>query len=122
MANKKISILNELTLITGDEKIPVSTELVPNDNAALTPNSLMQYIVDTLGLDGVIIHCGDYNATLQLFPNSGGTGSAGSVRRNNEFDIITGSLDPAVLPVGCTIRAKIHNPSITDPADWRIFY
>lgn len=122
MADKKISQLDDIVLILGDEKIPVSTELIPNDNAAVTPNSLMQFIVDQLGLDGVIIHCGDYNATLQLFPNSGGTGSGGSVRKHNEFDIITGSLDANILPVGSTIRAKKHNPSISDPADWRIFY
>ncbi len=122
MSGRKISILDIAAAITGDEKIPVSIGTGPDDNIALTPALLMEYISDALGLENAIIHCGDYNATLQLFPNLGGTGSGGTVKKNNEFDIIIGSLDPFTVPVGCTIRAKKNLPSISDPADWRIFY
>lgn len=68
----------------------------------------------------VVVHCGDYNATSQQFPNSGGTGTSGALEVGNEFDIVTGSVDPVTVPVGSTIRYKGGDSTL--PASWRIYY
>jgi hypothetical protein len=67
-----------------------------------------------------VIHCGDYDASTVQFPAAGGTGTSGALEIGNEFDIITGSVDPALIPVGCTIRYK--GGSSSDPASWRVYY
>lgn len=68
----------------------------------------------------IIVHCGDYDASIQQFPSGGGTGISGAIEQGNEFDIINGSVDPSLLPIGSTIRAKINAPGQI-VSNWRIY-
>jgi hypothetical protein len=71
---------------------------------------------------GTVIDCGAYNASGNVFPSSGGTGTAGAIQRGNTFDIsVAGVLGGEAVPVGATIRAKINAPGNV-LANWRIYY
>lgn len=68
----------------------------------------------------VVIHCGDYNASSIQFPSAGGSGTSGALEIGNEFDIITGSVNPELVPVGSTIRYK--GGDTTNINSWRIYF
>lgn len=71
---------------------------------------------------GTVVLCGNYDASTNTFPTSGGTGTAGAIKKGNEFDIsVAGTLGGEAVPIGATIRAKIDTPGNT-LANWRIFY
>jgi len=69
----------------------------------------------------VVVHCGNYDASGVQYPSSGGTGDAGAIQQGNEWDIVTGSVNPDLVPPGCTIRAKVDNPGQT-AGNWRVYY
>lgn len=62
-----------------------------------------------------VVDCGDYNASTVQFPTGGGTGPSGALVVGNEFTIITGSVNPELVPVGATIRYR-------GVGIWRVYY
>jgi hypothetical protein len=64
----------------------------------------------------VVIDCGDYDASSDAWPTTGGTGTDGAVVRGNQFDIsVAGTLDGTYVAEGTTIRYK-------GAGVWRIIY
>lgn len=67
-------------------------------------------------------NCGFYDASVNVFPASGGTGPGGSIQKDNTFDIsVSGTLGGQLVPAGATIRAVIDSPGQT-LANWRIYF
>lgn len=71
--------------------------------------------------DGVIINIGDWDASADTFPNSGGTGPSGAIKKGNEVNIIVaGAPGGYPIEIGAIMRAKIDNPGQV-LTNWRIF-
>lgn len=71
---------------------------------------------------GVWIDCGPYDASTNLYPATGGTGTSGAIKRGNTFEItVAGTLGAEDVPVGTTIRALVDTPGNTR-ANWRHHY
>lgn len=71
---------------------------------------------------GTVRLMGNYDASVDQFPNSGGSGLGGAIEKGNEWDIsVAGTLGGEEVPAGATIRAKVDNPGDV-LADWRIYY
>lgn len=65
---------------------------------------------------------GDYDASTNLFPETGGSGTDGAVRKGDCFDIsVGGNLGGEDVGVGATIRAKVNDPGQT-LSNWRIYF
>ena len=83
---------------------------------------LTAQVVDITLLIGNVVLVGDWDASVDLFPTTGGTGLAGAIQKGNEFDITVGGILGGVdVGSGATIRAKVDSPGQT-LANWRIYY
>lgn len=71
--------------------------------------------------DGIVINIGDWDASANTFPISGGTGIGGAIKKGNEVDVIVAGA-PGGYPVnpGAILRAKVDSPGQI-LANWRIF-
>lgn len=79
-------------------------------------------VVDISLLIGNVVLVGEWDASVDLFPTTGGTGFAGAIQKGNEFDITVGGILGGVdVGSGATIRAKVDSPGQT-LANWRIYY
>ena len=93
---------------------------VPTEGASWTEVS-PTVIAPTLPAN-MVVDCGNHNASSNLFPTAGGTGTAGAIKRGNQFDItVAGTLGGVDVEPGVTIRAKIDDPGQT-LSNWRIYY
>ena len=85
-------------------------------------------ITVTTGTDPYAVRdMGAWDASGDLFPETGGSGAGGTVKAFNEFDIsVSGNLkdqdeNTILVPAGSTIRALVDNPGQTG-ANWRIYF
>lgn len=71
----------------------------------------------------LLVHwIGNWDASLNTFPNSGGTGPGTAVARGDFWDISVGGAPGGLdLPAGATIIAKVANPGQV-LANWKITY
>lgn len=70
----------------------------------------------------MVIDCGNHDASTNLFPTTGGTGTAGAIKRGNQFDItVAGTLGGVDVEPGATVRAKVDTPGQT-LGNWVINY
>lgn len=98
------------------ESLIDNNQVVPNEGASWTEVS------PTANTNNVVRHMGNYDASSNLFPATGGSGAGGAIQKGNEFDItVAGTLGTDDVPAGATIRAKVDAPGQT-PANWRIYY
>ncbi len=72
---------------------------------------------------GIWIGCGNWDASTNAFPLTGGTGNLGAILKNNTFDSINSSTvllgpDGGII-TSVTIRAKIDNPTLL--AHWEFY-
>jgi hypothetical protein len=131
-----VRILNEL--LSGSKKI---TDLT-SATTPLTGTELIEVVQDgfnrkvpaanlsggSFSLTGVVRHRGDFSLAGNVFPSTGGTGSAGAVEANNRWYVTVASttlLDTQTpgqpIPAGMYIEAKIDTASTTDANDWWIY-
>lgn len=69
-----------------------------------------------------IIDCGVFDASVNLFPTTGGTGAGGSILRGNQFQVsVEGVINSIAIPEGATLQALVNNPGQTT-SNWRIFF
>ena len=72
-------------------------------------------------------YMGEYDASSNLFPTTGGSGAGGAIKKGNEFNIsVAGTLKDSaeasiLVPAGSTIRALVDSPGQTG-ANWRIYF
>lgn len=81
-------------------------------------------IGDSSSVSGAWIDCGTVDLSSNDFPEDGGTGPSGAIRKNNTFDVAVGGPSPGggdPIPDGATIRALVDDPG-QDPANWRTYY
>lgn len=65
---------------------------------------------------------GNYDASTNLFPTTGGYLSGGGIMRGDVFDItVDGTLGGTFVGAGSTIRALVDNPGQT-LANWKITF
>lgn len=95
-------------------------ESLVDDNAA-TPTEGANW-TEVSAETRAYVDCGDYDASGNAFPTTGGTGTSGAIKRGNTFDIsVAGTLGGEEVPPGATIRAKVDTPGQT-LSNWRISY
>lgn len=108
--DKKITELDVAGTLTGAEAVPMAQSA---DTVHITLDVLMSFIRPFRG---------DYNASSNMFPVTGGSGPAGAIRKGDEFDIsVAGTLGSEFCPAGTTIRARQDTPGQT-LTNWRIFF
>lgn len=106
---KSLLSLNNVTN-TADADKPVSTAQAAADTDTL--NAAKAY-ADTLVV-GLIDDRGNYDASVNLFPSSGGSGSAGGVLKGDLWTIsVAGTLGGISVQQGDLIRALIDTPGQT---------
>ena len=129
-----VRILNEL--LSGSKKItelPTAGALSGLEYVEIVQDGINKKVAaanlsgGTFDLSGVVRHRGNISLFSNLFPNTGGTGSGGTVEANNRFYVGTASstlTDEAgnLIPAGAFIEARSNNPSTTDGADWWVYY
>jgi hypothetical protein len=69
---------------------------------------------------GLLDDRGNYNASSNLFPSTGGSGLSGAVLKGDLWYIsVTGTLGGVSVPVGASVRALVDNPAQTS-TNWSI--
>ena len=101
---------------TSDLSKPVSTAQAAADTAAL--NAARSY-ADGLVV-GLLDDRGNYNASTNVFPSSGGSGAAGAIVKGDLWSIsIGGSLGGVAVTTGDVLRALVDAPGATS-TNWVI--
>jgi hypothetical protein len=69
---------------------------------------------------GLLDDRGNYNASTNVFPSSGGSGGSGAILKGDLFFIsVTGTLGGVSVPVGASLRALVNTPGQTS-TNWNI--
>lgn len=92
--------------------------------AAVLANSITKNMVSDLFSD--IIDSkpnnplrGNYDASVNTFPASGGTGTSGAVLRGNMFTVtVAGTINGEFVPIGTVLMALTDSPGQTE-SNWR---
>jgi len=101
---------------TSDANKPVSTAQAAADAATLAS---AQSYADGLVL-GLLDDRGNYDASGNVFPSSGGSGTAGAIMKGDLWTIsVAGTLGGHPVTAGDVVRALINTPGQTD-ANWAI--
>lgn len=95
---------------TSDVNKPVSTAQAAADAVVLSTANAYS---DSL-LVSVFVDCGNWDASGGLFPTTGGTGTAGAIKKGNAFEIsVAGTMGGEAFDVGDIIRALVNTPGQT---------
>lgn len=84
--------------------------------------ALYAYVVAAISaaITGLWKDRGNYDASSNLFPSTGGSGSAGAVKKGDTWIIsVAGTLGGHAVNLGDTVRALVDTPGQTD-ANWAI--
>lgn len=101
---------------TSDVNKPVSTAQATADTAAT--NAAKAY-ADTLVV-GLLDDRGNFNASGNVFPSSGGSGSAGAVLKGDLWTIsVAGTLGGVAVTAGDVVRALVDTPGNTG-SNWAV--
>lgn len=101
---------------TADASKPVSTAQAAADAAVLAS---AQSYADALVV-GLLDDRGNYDASTNLFPSTGGSGSAGAILKGDLWTIsVAGTLGGTAVTAGDVIRALVNTPGST-AANWAI--
>jgi len=130
-----VRIINEL--LAGSKKITDLTDAT----TPLSGTELLEVVQDgfnrkvaaanlsggSFSLTGVVRHRGDFSLAGNVFPSTGGTGSAGAVEANNRWRVSASSTtlfdeNGDIIPANAMIEARVDTPSTTDATDWFISY
>jgi hypothetical protein len=117
MARKKFTQLPVAGTLAGDEIVAIVQDGVSKQSTA-------QDIAD-LGSGGVEHWRGSYDASVDAYPSSGGSGGGGSIQAGDEWYIsVSGDLDINGLGVttvypGALLKALVNTPGTT-PANWKV--
>jgi hypothetical protein len=98
-----------------------STNLV-TDGASNTKYPSVKAVKDYA--DGIVVGLlddrGDYNASSNVFPSTGGSGTSGAIMKGDLWYIsVAGTLGGVSVPVGSSVRALVDTPAQTS-TNWSI--
>lgn len=74
--------------------------------------------------DGILINIGSWDASTNLYPATGGTGSGGAVKKGNRWKLSVGGNigeDGELVAAGTVIEAWVNTPG-QDPANWKRYF
>lgn len=120
MADKKTSEFDDAAPLEGDELVAL---VQAGENVRI---SLTDFLRQIWGLSSefvVIVDCGEWDVSGNLFPTSGGTGLGGMVERGDEFKIVgDGTLgeSPVQENQKLILRAMYDDPQ-QDESKWKIY-
>lgn len=73
------------------------------------------------GSKSPVIDCGNADLSSGNMPTTGGTGSAGAIKKGNQFTVtISGTVSGVFIEVGSEIKALTDTPE-NDLTKWRIY-
>jgi microcystin-dependent protein len=116
-ANNLVSVNNVGQVI--DSGLSVSTiSSTSSDTTLLTSKATQTAIANAI--TGSEDLRGGYDASSNLFPTTGGTGTGGAINAGNYWYItVAGTLGGELVPVGSSITALVNNPAQT-ASNWLI--
>jgi lysophospholipase L1-like esterase len=99
-------------------KAKLYTSTGANTDGSMDQNSITNAI--NAAVIGLYDDRGNYSASGNVFPSSGGSGSAGAILKGDIWTISTGgTLGGTVVSAGDTVRALVDTPGST-PSNWAI--
>lgn len=102
---------------TSDANKPVSTAQAAADDAA---RDAAKAYADGLVI-GLIDDRGNYDASVNTFPATGGSGTAGAVLKGDLWLVsVTGTLGGVAVGIGDSVRALVDTPGQT-ASNWSVF-
>lgn len=102
------------------DKSDVGLGNVDNTSDVNKPVSTAQQAAINAAVVGLYDDRGNYNASGNVYPSTGGSGTAGAILKGDIWTIsVAGTLNGILLKVGDTIRALQDTPGQTD-ANWAI--
>jgi hypothetical protein len=107
-------------IINADDKIELRHNLIEVSQAPTTANG----IVNKAYADGLVVGLlndrGSHNASINLFPSTGGSGVAGAIMKGDLWYIsVAGTLGGAAVNIGDSVRALVDAPGTTS-SNWSI--
>jgi hypothetical protein len=89
-----------------------------NDTLFPTLQAVKTYVDNSTS--AVLRDCGNWSGASGTYPNAGGTGAAGAIRKGDTFYInVAGNLGGVAVNIGDSVRAMINAPGQT-AANWNI--
>ena len=83
------------------------------------------FLAQSANVTGTIVYCGDWNLSLDVVPQTGGTGTAGAINKGNLFYVDVGAVnltgpDGGKILKGYIAMARINVPGIdlSDRTKW----
>ena len=105
---------------TSDEDKPVSTEQATADALVLsTANTYTDNQISS-AVAGLLDDRGNYDASGNVFPSTGGSGTAGAILKGDLWTIsVAGTLGGNAVTVGDVVRALVDSPAQTS-SNWAV--
>jgi len=95
------------------------TLIIPNTNGKLTTEEYVDAEISA-AVVGLLDDRGNYDASSNTFPSSGGSGTAGAILKGDLWTIsVAGTLGGVAVTIGDVIRAKVDAPGSTS-SNWVI--
>jgi hypothetical protein len=109
-ANKPVSTAQQTALNLKENLSNKATDFSTIDNVKYPTTSAVKNYMDGR-LTSVVVDCGSWDASTGSYPSTGGTGTAGAIKKGNLFFIsVAGNIGGTQLGVGDSIRALVDSP------------
>jgi len=116
-ANKPVSTAQQTALNAKENTANKATDFTTIDNVKFPTTLAVKNFVDTR-LVAAVVDCGSWDASTGLYPNTGGTGVSGTIKKGNLFFIsVPGTIAGVAYDRGDSIRALVDGPGQT-AASW----
>lgn len=118
-ANKVVSNATQAALNNKENSANKATSFAVSNNTLYPTIAAVKSYVDNL-VAGLVKDCGNYNASVNTWPASGGTGAGGAIQKGNFWYInVAGVLGGVPVNVGDSLRALTDAPGQTN-ANWAV--
>jgi hypothetical protein len=123
----KINFLNALGTITSfftNSNTEARTYTFQDRNGTIADDTDLALKADVTYVDGIVVGVlkdrGNYDASVNTFPASGGSGAAGAIKKGDLWYIsVAGTLGSVAVGIGDTIRALADTPGQT-ASNWAV--
>jgi len=120
MSDKRLHQVSASTSTIESADIIYVEKGVDNSDAKMTGTSVNAQIKEVITTEGYVNDRGSYDASVNVFPSTGGSGTGGAILKGNLWTIsVAGILGTKTVNVGDEIRALSDSPGQTS-ANWAI--
>lgn len=121
--NKPVSSAQQTALNAKESLTNKASDFSVLDNTKYPTTQAVKTLVDSVAA-GVAtntwIDCGNYDASTNAYPSTGGTGTSNAIKRGNTWTIsVAGTLGGNAVKPGDTVRALVDTPGTT-ASNWTV--